>query len=519
MRLDKNPLLTWVLSFIILLLLIFFGRTAVIGEQKDLVATLTVMIFSFSIFACCTITFLILKGKNPFSNIRFILVWSAIFTQLALTYIIVRFCADHKQGGQILLLVLPYLLAPMTVTVLLGRRMGIFTVFAVSLLGSILVPAKEIIPALSISLLAGAIVVNTSSQVRSRSQLLKSGSYCGLVVLLLGILFNKVLIDVALIPDSKWVFLLKEVIIAFGTSLFLSVLLSGIFPVLEALFGIVTPTGWLERSDLNHPLLRRLQYEAPGTFHHSLIVAQLSESAAQAIGANAFQCRVCAYYHDIGKLNRPLYFTENMPDKDASPHKNLPAASSANILKDHVEEGVELAKKHNLEKRIIDTIKQHHGTSYVSFLYQKALEERDLVMERVQAGLADESEIPKPHISQFTYGGPIPQSREIGILSLADAVESASRSLINPTLEEIGNLVDSIIRHRIFDGQLNESKLTLGELQIIRESFVSTIKSMMHTRISYPKDKTDEEIDQVTKRPDLPVKLPVSQDKSKATEK
>lgn len=497
-QLDFNSVLSGVLVVFVLALLFLLTCTSIVsGEAKA--NTMAITIFTFASYVFASISFFILKGKTTFTNSKFILVWGCILVQLALTQVISEICnRGGMHGDQLLLLLLPYLLAPMAVTVLLGRRMGLFTVFVVSLLGCVLVPTRDILAALSISLVAGGITVITSSQVRSRSQLLKSGSYVGLSVLTMGILFSKVVLG-----GWEWMnlsLMIKEIFVAFGTSLFLAILLSGIFPVLEGAFKIVTPTGWLEKSDLNHPLLRRLQYEAPGTFHHSLVLAQLAEAAAQAIGANAFQCRVCAYFHDIGKLERPEYFTENMLSKDNSPHNDLAAASSATILRDHVDNGVELARKYKLEKRIIDTIQQHHGTSYVSFLYQKALDERDKALERVAAGLADESEVTYPNISQFTYSGPTPQSREVGIISLADAVESASRSLVNPTVEDIGNLVDSIIRHRIFDGQLDKSNLTLGDLQAIRGSFVSTIKNMMHTRISYPKDQTDEQVEQMAKQ-------------------
>lgn len=392
-------------------------------------------------------------------------------------------------GEELILLTLPYILAPMITTVLLGRRMGVFTTYLVSFFAAPLLPQGMAMIALTISLIAGSIAVVATFRTRSRGQLLKAGLYSGLGVLIICMLYGYLPLPW---ENSKlWV----KYAIALLACPTVAILLSGIFPILESIFSITTLTGWLERSDLNNKILRQLQLEAPGTFHHSLMVAQLSEAAAEAIGANALECRVCSYYHDIGKLTRPEYFTENMVDKENSPHNSLTPLMSAKILMKHVEDGVVMAKKNNLERHIIATIQEHHGTSMVSFLYQKALIIRDEMMEKVEKGLANEEDIVYPEESQFRYSGPIPQSRETAIISLADAVESASRSLHHPTEEDIQELVERIVRYRVNEGQLDECGLTLGEIKTIKGVFLKTIKSMLHSRISYPKSATtsDEE--------------------------
>lgn len=489
-RADRSPLIRLLLVLSFFAIYIFMAMTSVNVEKSPLYLK-ELIPFCVGVFVTLLVTFSVLKKTAPISNKRILLIWGALVSHLLIVQVLVYLCATRlKTGDQFLMLLLPYMFAPMIITVLLGRRMGIFTTLAVSFFTVALIPMAEMKQTLVVSLIAGSVTVLTTFQTRSRSQLLRAGCYVGLAVLIMGILYGKVeLFGKA--PLEHWKMLLGEGVSAFATSLFLSILLSGIFPVLEGVFSITTATGWLERCDLNEKLLGRMQMEAPGTFHHSLMVAQLAEAAAEAIGANALECRVCSYYHDIGKLSKPEYFTENMPDKGNSPHNALTPLMSAKILMKHVEDGVALAKKNNLERHIVATIREHHGTSTVSFLYQKALDIRDEMLEKVEKGLANIEDVVYPDENQYHYPGPIPQSRETGIVSLADAVESASRSLNHPTVEEIQELIDRIMRYRINEGQLDDSRLTLGDLKKIRQSFLSTVKNMLHSRISYPKSATE----------------------------
>lgn len=501
---DRSPLIRLLLVLSFFAIYIFMAMTSV-NVEKNPQYLHELIPFCVGVFVTLLVTFSVLKKTAPISNKRILLIWGALVSHLLIVQVLVYLCSTHlKTGDQFLMLLLPYMFAPMIITVLLGRRMGIFTTLAVSFFTVALMPMAEMKQTLVVSLIAGSVTVLTTFQTRSRSQLLRAGCYVGLAVLIMGIMYGKVeLFEKA--PLEHWKMLLGEGVSAFATSLFLSILLSGIFPVLEGVFSITTATGWLERCDLNEKLLGRMQMEAPGTFHHSLMVAQLAEAAAEAIGANALECRVCSYYHDIGKLSKPEYFTENMPDKENSPHNALTPLMSAKILMKHVEDGVALAKKNNLERHIIATIREHHGTSTVSFLYQKALDIRDEMLEKVEKGLANIEDVVYPDENQYHYPGPIPQSRETGIVSLADAVESASRSLNHPTVEEIQELIDRIMRYRINEGQLDDSRLTLGDLKKIRQSFLSTVKNMLHSRISYPKSATEIE----EKKPVSP--LPVAE--------
>lgn len=506
LKADRSPLLRLFLVISFFVVFIFLAMNSVGAEQNTDYGK-SLIPFCVGIFVTILVTFSVLRKTTPLSNKRILLIWGALLVHLLIVQGLVYLCTKRLEtGDQFLLLILPYVFAPMIITVLLGRRMGIFTTLAVSFFSTSLVPLEDMNAVLVISLIAGSITVLATHQTRSRSQLLRAGCYVGLSVLIMGLLYGKVgVFDAESL--SNWKILVGEGVSAFATSVFLSILLSGIFPVLESMFSITTATGWLERCDLNEKLMGRLQMEAPGTFHHSLMVAQLAEAAAEAIGANALECRVCSYYHDIGKLSKPEYFTENMPDKANSPHNVLTPLMSAKILMKHVEDGVVLAKKHKLERHIVATIREHHGTSTVSFLYQKALDIRDEMLEKVKKGLANSEDVVYPDESQYHYLGPIPQSRESGIVSLADAVESASRSLNHPTVEEIQELIDRIIRYRVNEGQLDDSRLSLGDLKKIRQSFISMVKNMLHSRISYPKSATESE-----ERKPLSISVPAAEE-------
>jgi hypothetical protein len=248
----------------------------------------------------------------------------------------------------------------------------------------------------------------------------------------------------------------------------------GLLPVLESLFKRTTDITLLELTDYNHPLLRKMQLEAPGTYHHSLVVAQLSENACNAIGANPLLARVCALFHDIGKTANAGFFTENLRDR-ANPHNEHDPAGSARIIRQHVSDGVELAHKNHLPRAVSDVIRQHHGTTHVRYFYEKALAAREA------AGLPTAGFDDGP----FRYEGPRPQFRESAVISLADGVEAASRSLRTATAEQLGHMIDAIVAQRIAAGQLNEAPLTLEDIAKIKNSFTFTLLNMLHSRLAY----------------------------------
>jgi putative nucleotidyltransferase with HDIG domain len=231
-----------------------------------------------------------------------------------------------------------------------------------------------------------------------------------------------------------------------------------------------------------------MMLDAPGTYQHSLVVATLAEAACESIGANATMARVCSYFHDIGKLVKPEYFTENMRH-GRNPHDDLAPTMSALIIIAHVKEGVDLALKHGLKDQIIDVIQQHHGTSLVYYFYKRALQQQEDARAGGKIMNIREEDVPEVREESFRYSGPRPQTRETAIISLADSIESAARSLERVTPQKIDQLIRDMMERRLVDGQLRECDLTMRELDCVAESFRNTLQSMMHSRIAYPDDK------------------------------
>ncbi|MBI4398238.1 MAG: HDIG domain-containing protein [Candidatus Omnitrophica bacterium] len=248
-------------------------------------------------------------------------------------------------------------------------------------------------------------------------------------------------------------------------------------PLLEHGFNLTTDISLLELSDLNHPLLKQMVIEAPGTYHHSLIVSHLAEEAAKTIGANALLARVGAYFHDIGKMARSEYFVENQPKKEESKHNQITPHMSYMIILSHVKKGIDFARKHKLKDVIVNFIPEHQGTGVIYFFYRKALES------------AGEDEFINP--DDFRYPGPKPQSKETAIVMLADSSEAASRAMAVYTAEGIRELVSRIFLEKLKDGQLDECDLTLKDLGAVRENFIRSLLAVYHTRIPYPRQEDE----------------------------
>jgi len=386
-------------------------------------------------------------------------------------------------------LLTPFIIAPMIHTLLLGSRVGVFSAVFGSLCNSLLITSIDDFSFFVISLTTGLAVVMVLRNVRKRGKLLRAGIYAGILALLFSYAFGLIDSEPFLSGASRevWIELGWKSFAAVGMGIIVSLLISGILPALEGLFGLTTEMSWIELSDLNNKLLRRMQLEAAGTFHHSLIVASLSEAAAESIGAEATVCRVCAYFHDIGKLKKPEYFIENQND-GVNPHDNLTPTMSALVITAHVKDGVDMAIKHKLNQRIIDVIREHHGDSMVYYFYRKACEQQLEERSKVDKGLENKEDIPEIDQKNFRYPGPRPSTKESGIISLADSVESASRSLSKPTPQRIKSLIDDIVSKRIQDGQLDDCPLSMREVSMIKQSFAKTLRSMLHSRIDYPKD-------------------------------
>jgi putative nucleotidyltransferase with HDIG domain len=420
---------------------------------------------------------------------RLLLVFGAIFVQLAATKLVLILCNSGNYSflrPETVGLIAPYAFAPLVLSVLLGRNHGLYASVFVSLWSSILF-GKVDAPLLVCGLISGFTAVYLTLQVRRRSRLIRAGFGVGVAIWLLSLTFGIIgPLDLLSPSGTDWRMIGIQSAFAIGNGILTATIVGGILPILEQLFQITTDISWLEASDLNHPLLRRMTIEAPGTYHHSLVVANLAESAAEAIGANATLCRVCSYFHDVGKLVKPDYYTENM-NFERNPHDDLAPTMSALIIIAHVKEGVDLALKHGLNRRIVDIIQEHHGTSLVFYFYKRALQQQDDARTGGKIMNMREDDVPEVREETFRYGGPKPQTKESAIISLADMVESASRSLEKPTPQKIEQLVTELINQRIADGQLVECDLTLADLNLIAERFRFTLMTMLHTRIAYPK--------------------------------
>lgn len=322
--------------------------------------------------------------------------------------------------------------------------------------------------------LIGMITISKIRYTR-RFDLIKVGFNLGLAGVL--IMLSLYFIDKCLIDVSN-TFIVRNCIYIFVSGILNSILVLGASPLLENAFQIITPYGLAELGDHNQPLLKRLQMEAPGTYHHSLMVSTLCEAAAEAVGANPILARVGAFYHDIGKLKRPLFFVENQSYFGIeNPHNKLNPRLSKMVITAHPKDGLEIARKNGLPNVICDFILQHHGEGIAKYFYNQAIQEEGV--ENVKE-------------EQFRYTGPKPNSKETAILMIADAVESAVRAMKGATADEIENIIDKIIVERLNDGQLADSPLTLNDLKVISITFSRILRGMQHNRIKYQEDIAEE---------------------------
>ncbi|MCB1225673.1 MAG: HDIG domain-containing protein [Verrucomicrobiales bacterium] len=410
-------------------------------------------------------------------NQRLTLVLGALLVHLGLVVMVLDYAFAEEWSRALAVMTLPHIVAPMLLSVLMGRKVGLFAAIYATLLGVLIAVAVNPFTYTAASILLGFLGVAATRHVRKRNHLFMAGLYAGTVAALFSLLLHHA-------SGMEGTSVGRVLGLPFVSSMVAALLVSGLLPMLETVFGITTDISWLEQADLNHPLMRRLSIEAPGTYHHSLMVAALSESAAEKVAANPTKCRVCSYFHDIGKLTKPEYFIENM-DPDHNPHDDLTPRMSALVLIAHVKDGVDLAIQHKLNGQMIDVIEQHHGTSLAGFFYRRALDQRAEMLRMVEESRAKEEDVPQVSEDVFRYPGPKPQSKEAAIISLADAVESASRTLDKPNASRIETLINTIVQSRVADGQLDECDLTIAELARVKASFGKTLLGMMHGRIKY----------------------------------
>jgi cyclic-di-AMP phosphodiesterase PgpH len=304
------------------------------------------------------------------------------------------------------------------------------------------------------------------NKARKRSRVIQAAVLAGIFQLISLILL-----------EHFWIHQPERYLIILINGLVSGVVVLGVLPFFEYILSMVTNISLLELADFNHPILQRMVLEAPGTYHHSLIVGNLSDTACVAVGANGLLARIGAYYHDIGKLQKPEYFIENQ-DIKKNAHDTLSPTMSKLIIMNHIKEGLELAKKYSLSPVLWDFIQQHHGNSLVYYFYRRALE-----------GKVDDQEVAE---EGFRYPGPKPNTKETAIVLLADSVEAATRSLRDPASDTIEEVVHKVINNKFIDGQLDECELTLKDIEKISSIFTKILSGIYHSRLNYPQEARDE---------------------------
>ena len=444
------------------------------------------IIISFSIFVIIWILLKIIDPKLYSDHRKLGLTGATVVINLVVVRLILllgetQFFGDHSALVALLPYMIPTSLAPILITFMIGDRIGILTAIIVSSLVSLMIGNSIIV--LFCSFTASILGIYFAKEIKLRSAITKatfiSGATLAFCASIIGIFQG---------------YLPSTVIQQAGTAIILGlltgVLVVGLIPILEKAFGIVTDVSLLELSDFNHPLLRKMQLEAPGTYHHTLIVANLSESVANEIGANPMICRSSSLFHDIGKLVKPEYFVENQ-SPSFNPHSDQKPSMSSLIIKAHVKEGVELAQKYKLPKIIIDVIKQHHGTSLIRYFFDKAKEKKENLSEQNSLSYVDQPEIDEVDEMNYRYDGPKPNFRESAIICLVDSCEAASRSLKKSNQASVESIVQQIFNDKIKDGQLDHCPLTFLELEKMKKHIVYSLLNMLHSRMKYSNDATE----------------------------
>jgi len=386
------------------------------------------------------------------NNTKVTFIFFNIILMVLLTTLIVNYNSEY-------IYIVPIAILPLVLKAFFDARLGLFThVITVLLLGSIVPNSYEY---MFLQITAGIVTILTISELYKRANLFISVGQITLVYIIAYFAFF--VIHEGSIETMEWNTFVYFVLCGLAT-LFVQPLIY----IYEKLFGLVSDVSLLELSDTNSKLLKRLSNEAPGTFHHSLNVANLAEAAANEIGANAMLVRVGALYHDIGKMKAPTYYTENQ-SSGLNPHNELTPKESAKIIVDHVISGIEIARKNNLPDRVVDFIRTHHGDSSVYYFYMK---------EKAANAEAD--------ILDFSYPGPKPFSKETAILMMCDSVEAASKSLKEPTSTKIDGFVENILNKQMEDGQFLNANITFKEIQAIKKVLKRKLANIYHLRIEYP---------------------------------
>ena len=450
------------------------GGSVNIGNYIDFVASFLLVL---------TATFFIIisktqKNKQPRTV--------AIFCTLLLLNLLVERLVIHLSNAeyfdtnttllQILAYGTPLMLGPIIQVLLFGSYTGFLMAILIAFLTTMMLGESVFFCLLFLS--AALVAIYFCDGATKRSRVILGGLIYGLFIAFFAFNFG----EVAGVADDKiW----RQSSVALATGAITGILATAVLPVIELIFNRYSNITLLDYTDFNNPLLRRLQIEAPGTYHHSVMVSYLAEAAAAAINANPMVCRIGALYHDIGKLVKPEFFSENQSGR-RNLHDDQNPSMSALIIKNHIKEGVELARASKLPKQVIDAIIEHHGTSMIAYFYNKAVKSAESAATCDPARALREEGVDE---STYRHEGVKPRTVENAIIMLADSCEAASRSLKKITKHGVEDLVNSIVRTKMNDGQLDECPITVKQLAKIRQSFVFTMLNMLHTRIAYNNDK------------------------------
>ena len=417
----------------------------------------------FSLLSLLIIERYIITFNQKLYNLKTLSLISVVIT-LILMFARVSLMMELFNLDFLFYLVIPISLSSIILSSLISKNVSFCGGIAISILTAVMYGGS--FDVFVFLFLSNSVLIMWPEKKLKKSNSIKSGYIVGIMnvffVVTIGVFSG----------ESEWSWFLINSLFGMGNGVVSVMIATALLPYLETFFKITSNQTLLELSNLNHPILKRLMSNAPGTYQHSYMVANLAESAAEAVGANAILCRVGSYFHDIGKLTRPSFFAENQ-FSDENPHSTLSARMSKLIIISHAKDGVELAKKHKLPQEIIDIIIEHHGTSLLSLFYLKAIKSTE--------GDGTEKD-------EFRYPGPKPQSKESGIVMLADSVEAALRSIDKPTPQKIEVSIDKIINEKIDDTQLSECPLTIKELNQIKKAFMSILKGVHHNRVSYQKE-------------------------------
>lgn len=392
--------------------------------------------------------------------------YTTLLALMIITAALARWLSEDRWRAE----VIPLLLFGMTMGIAYSR--GLAVVLSTLLVVLLVLSLGQGVGHLMVLIGVVQSAVLLLSNIRSRSKLIKIGLATSVVAFVMTVMVG--LIDGRPIELPVMLKLLTQAGNNAVWTLLVGFLITGLLPFIEKLFGVLTDISLLELGDAAHPLLQELVRRAPGTYNHSINVASLAEPAAESIGARGLLVRVGAYFHDIGKMLKPGYFVENQGTQ-ASRHESLVPAMSTLIIIAHIKDGADLARQHHLPDPIIDFIEQHHGTTLVEFFYRRA-------NEQSTEGDVEESD--------FRYPGPKPQTREAAVLMLADAVESASRALVEPNPARIKDLVEQIAMQRLMDGQFDECDMTLQDIRTVQDSLIKSLIAVYHGRVKYPDQKT-----------------------------